>query len=137
HFDGDVQTFPAIRLDGEAAPAAIERILRDLAREHDLRGGVIGYEGSFEAVAPPRLDGEPNTIASGTRQLFRSAFAVDRLVDVSPALEAIRLVKSEQDLERLRTTNEIARLGLDAFKEHATPGRTEAEVAAAVQSAII
>ena len=136
-WGGDIRTFPAIRLDGEPAPVAIERILRELAREHELEGAAIGYEGSFDAVAPPRLDGEPNAIAGGTQALIRSTFSTERLVDVTPALEAIRLVKTQHDLDRLRVTNEIAKLGLDAFKEHAVPGRTEAEVAAAVQAAIV
>jgi len=46
-------------------------------------------------------------------------------------------VKTEHDLDRLRVTNEIAKLGLDAFKEHVAAGRTEAEVAADVQAAIV
>jgi Xaa-Pro aminopeptidase len=136
-FAGDVRTFPAIRLDGEAAPAAIARLLGELARQHGLSGKPIGYEGGFEAVAPPRLDGEPNAVSSGTQALVRETFGTERLVDVSPVLETVRLVKSEHELGRLRVTNEIAKLGLDAFKEHAVPGKTEAEIAAAVQAAII
>lgn len=136
-FGGDVRTFPAIRLDGEPAPVAIERILRNLAESNGLRGKAIGYEGSFEAVAPPRLDGEPNAVSSGTRALLGATFETDRLVDVSPVLETVRLVKSDWELDRLRVTNEIAKLGLDAFKEHAVAGRTEAEIAAAVQAEII
>lgn len=136
-FAGDVRTFPAIRLDGEPAPAAIARILGELARQYGVSGKPIGYEGSFEAVAPPRLDGEPNAVSSGTQGLVRATFETERLVDVSAALETVRLVKSEHELDRLRVTNEIAKLGLDAFKEHAVAGKTEAEIAAAVQSAII
>jgi Xaa-Pro dipeptidase len=134
---GDVGLFPAVRLDGEPTGAAVERLLRELAREHGLEGKPIGFEGSFDSVAPPRLDGEPNAIAGGTQGLLRSTFATDRLVDVTPQLESIRLVKTPEELDRLRVTNEIARLGLDAFKEHAVAGRTEAEVAAAVESAIV
>jgi Xaa-Pro aminopeptidase len=137
HWDGDYRPFPAIRLDGEPAPVAIERILRDLATEHRLAGRRIGYEGSFEAVAPPRLDGEPNTVAAGTLALIRTALGVDELVDVSPELERIRLIKTEHDLDRLRVTNEIAALGLNAFKEHALAGQTEAAVAAAVEGVIV
>jgi len=136
-FDGGIRTFPAVRFDGELTGPAIERNLRELAREYGFAGGAIGYEGSFDAVAPPRLDGEPNAIAGGTQALLRSACSADRLVDVSAALETIRAVKTEHDLDRLRVTNEIAKLGLDAFKEHAAAGRTEAEVAADVQAAIV
>jgi len=136
-WDGDVRPFPAIRFDGEPTGAAVERLLRELAREHGLEGKPIGFEGSFDSVAPPRLDGEPNAIAGGTQGLLRSTFATDRLFDVTPQLESIRLVKTPEELDCLRVTNEIARLGLDAFKEHAVAGRTEAEVAAAVESAIV
>jgi Xaa-Pro aminopeptidase len=136
-WDGDVRHFPAVRFDGELTGAAVERHLRELAREHGLEGKPIGFEGSFDSVAPPRLDGEPNAVAGGTQGLLRSTFATDRLVDVTPQLESIRHVKSPEELDRLRATNEIARLGLDAFKEHAVAGRTEAEVAAAVESAIV
>lgn len=136
-FAGEIREFPAIRFDGEAAPVAIERILRELSRHHGLQGKTIGYEGSFEALAPPRLDGEPNAVSSGTQALLRSTFETEHLVDVSPVLETVRLVKSEHELDRLRVTNEIAKLGLDAFKEHAVAGRTEAEIAATVQAEII
>jgi Xaa-Pro dipeptidase len=136
-WDGDFRGFPAIRLDGEPAPVAIARILGELAAAHGLAGSPIGFEGSFESVAPPRLDGEPNTVSAGTQSLLRSALSTDQLVDVTPALEAIRLVKTEADIDRLRRTNEIAKLGLDAFKEQAVAGRTEAEVAAAVEAAIV
>ncbi len=136
-WSGDFRGFPAIRLDGEPTPAAIDRLLRELAQEHGVAGGTIGYEGSFDAVAPPRLDGEPGAVAAGTQTLIRSTFSSERLVDVTHALETIRLVKSEADLERLRITNEIAKLGLDAFKERAVAGGTEAEVAAGVESAIV
>lgn len=136
-WTGDHRGFPAIRLDGEPAGAAIERLLRELAVELGLEGKPIGFEGSFESVAPPRLDGEPNAVSAGTRGLIRSSFATGSLVDVTPQLEAIRLVKTTGELDRLRVTNEIAKLGLDAFKEHASAGRTEAQVAAAVESAIV
>ena len=136
-WGGDVRPFPAIRFDGEPTAAAVERLLRELARAHGLERKPIGFEGSFDSVAPPRLDGEPNAIAGGTQGLLRSTFATDRLVDVTPQLESIRLVKTPDELDRLRVTNEIARLGLDAFKEYAVAGRTEAEVAAAVESAIV
>jgi Xaa-Pro dipeptidase len=136
-WSGDFRGFPAIRLDGESAGAAIERLLRDLAREHGAAGRPVAFEGGFDAVAPPRLDGEPGAVAAGTESLIRSTFSTTELVDVTRVLEQIRLVKTEAELERLRATNEIARLGLDAFKEHATAGRTEAEVAAAVESAIV
>jgi Xaa-Pro dipeptidase len=137
YWPGDIRTFPAIRFDGPLAATEIPRLLGELATEHGLARGMIGYEGSFEAVAPPQIDGEPSTVAQPTIDLIRSAFQTARLVDVTSMLEELKSLKTEQDLERLRVTNEIARLGLDAFKEHAIAGRTEAEIAAEVGRAIV
>ncbi len=136
-WSGPVEGFAAGRLDMEPAAAAIARLLRALAGRHGLEGATIGYEGGFELVAPPRFDGEPGAVAEGTRQLIRAAFQTDRLVDVTRTLDAIRLVKTDAEIERLRLTNEIAAFGLDAFKEHALAGRTEASLAAVVEAAIV
>jgi Xaa-Pro aminopeptidase len=136
-WDGDVRTFPAIRFDGPLPATEIPRLLGELSAEHGLGGGAIGFEGSYEAAAPAQIDGEPNAVASPTQELIRTAFDTDLLVDVTAALEPIKAAKTERDLERLRVTNEIARFGLDAFKEHSVPGRTEAEIAAAVGAAIV
>ncbi len=137
YWQGDIRTFPAIRLDGPSAAQEIPRLLGELAKEHGLAGAAIGYEGSFEAVAPPQIDGEPNTVAKPTQDLIRSAFVTESLVDVTALLERTKSIKTEHDVEKLRITNEIARFGLDAFKEHAVAGRTEAEIAAAVGAAIV
>jgi Xaa-Pro aminopeptidase len=137
YWPGDVRTFPAIRFDGPLPATEIPRLLGELAAEHGLAGGSIGYEGSYEAAAPAQIDGEPNAVAAPTIALIRSAFETDALVDVTAMLEPIKARKTERDIEKLRVTNEIARFGLDAFKEHTVAGRTEAEIAAAVGAAIV
>jgi len=134
---GDVRTFPAIRFDGPLPATEIPRILGELASDHGLGGGRVGYEGSYESVAPAQIDGEPNAVAAPTMALLRGAFETETLVDLTAALEPLKAQKTAYDLERLRVTNEIARFGLDAFKEHSLPGQTEAEVAAAVGAAIV
>jgi Xaa-Pro dipeptidase len=136
YWGGDIRAFPAIRFDGPLPATEIPRLLRTLAAEHGLAGAPMGYEGSFEAVAPPQIDGEPSTVARPTIDLIRSAFETEELVDVTSALEELKALKTEHDLERLRITNEIASFGLEAFKEHAVAGRTEAEIAAEVGRAI-
>ena len=133
---GDIRTFPAIRNDGPPTGQAIVDLLHGLAREHSASGGAIGFEGSFETIAPASLAGEPNAVGLPTQALIRETFATDRLVDVTEALESIRAIKSDHDLEKLRTVNEIAMIGLDAFKEHARAGKSEVEIMAAVEAAI-
>jgi Xaa-Pro dipeptidase len=136
-WSGDVRTFPAIRFDGPLPATEIPRLLGELAAEHGLAGGSIGYEGSYESAAPAQIDGEPNAVAEPTMSLIRSAFSTESLVDVTAILEPIKARKTEHDIEKLRVTNEIARFGLDAFKEHSVAGRSEAEIAAKVGAAIV
>jgi Xaa-Pro aminopeptidase len=136
-FEGDLRTFPAIRLDGEAPAPSIAAHLRDLAELAGAAGERIGYEGSFEQVAPCACDGEPNAVGEPTAELVRDSFTTDALVDVTPHLEELRSVKTPAELERIRRTNVIAMLGLDAFREAARAGRTEVEVAADVAHAIV
>jgi Xaa-Pro aminopeptidase len=137
YWPGDIRTFPAIRFDGPLPATEIPRLLRALVAEHGLAGGAVGYEGSYESSAPAQIDGEPNAVATPTLELIRTVFETERLVDVTSLLEPIKARKTEQDLQKLRRTNEIARFGLDAFKEHAIAGRTEAEIAAAVGATIV
>ena len=137
YWPGDIRSFPAIRFDGPLPATEIPRLLGELAAEHGLAGGTIGYEGSYESAAPAQIDGEPNAVAAPTLNLIRTAFETDALVDVTAMLEPIKARKTERDVEKLRVTNEIARFGLDAFKEQAVAGRTEAEIAAAVGAAIV
>jgi Xaa-Pro dipeptidase len=137
YWSGDIRTFPAIRFDGPLPATEIPRLLGQLAAEHGLAGAAVGYEGSYEAAAPAQIDGEPNAVAAPTQNLIRTAFATDTLVDVTAMLEPIKARKTAFDVERLRVTNEIARFGLDAFKEHSVAGQTEAEIAAAVGAAIV
>ncbi len=135
-WGGEVRTFPAIRNDGPAPGVVIDALLRDLAGRSGARGGRIGFEGSFESLAPASLAGEPNAVGLPTQALLRDTFATDTLVDVTETLESMRAVKTDHDLARLRTVNEIAAIGMNAFKEHARPGRTEVEIMAMVESAI-
>jgi Xaa-Pro dipeptidase len=135
-WSGDIRTFPAIRHDGPPAGAEIERHLRDLANEHDASGGVVGFEGSFESIAPASIHGEPNAVALPTQELIKRAFATEQLKDFTEPLEAMRAIKTDHEVGLIRRTNEIACFGLEAFKEHAVPGATEIEVMAAVEHAI-
>jgi len=148
-WDGDLRTFTAVVADDAPKGTALSSLqdllgvgpgvsahLRDLASEFGARGGRIGFEGSFEQVAPACLPGEPNAVGLPTQQLIRDTFATGTLVDVTEALETMRAVKTEYELEKLRTVHEIALIGFAAFKEHARPGRTEVEIRSAVESAI-
>jgi Xaa-Pro dipeptidase len=131
-----IAPYPAMRHDVEPAELALGRLLGTLAREIGATGGAVGYEGSFETIAPASFFGEPNAVGLPTQACVRSSFATERLVDVTGALEDLRAVKTEREIDLIRRTNEIAVLGLNAFKRAAVPGATEIEVMAAVEQAI-
>ncbi|HEX5415503.1 MAG TPA: Xaa-Pro peptidase family protein [Chloroflexota bacterium] len=131
----DLRTFETWRLIDPPPLESIGRLLGQVIADKKLRGKPVGYEGSFEAVAPSQLAGEPYVGARPTLDLLRTLIG-DTLVDATDALDEIRAVKLPREIARLRLANEVAGLGLRVFKEQAQPGRTEAQVAAAVEAAI-
>jgi Xaa-Pro dipeptidase len=134
-WDGALETFPVIRNDRPPALDVVRERLGALAARH-ANGGTVGYEGSSETLAPPAQAGEANAVALPTLRLLEEAFGGAELTDVTEMLEATKAVKTERELEKLEIANEVAGFGLLAFKEAARPGRTEVEIAAAVETAI-
>src|SRR5690242_18489810 len=134
-WDGALETFPVIRNDRPSALEVVRERLRALAVRH-ANGGTIGFEGSSETLAPPAQAGEVSAVALPTRKLLEDAFGGRELTDVTELLEATKAVKTERELEKLEIANEIAGFGMLAFKESARAGRTEVEIAAAVETAI-
>lgn len=119
------------------APAeSIRGLLRQIVDEKGLRGKAVGYEGSFETIAPNQLSAEPTGGGPASLELIREAVGGERLVDATSLIYQLRARKTATELERLRIANEVAAIGLRAFKEHALAGVTEAAVSAAVESAI-
>lgn len=147
-WDGDLRDFMAVATDEPPTGLLTKSLqgllgvgegvmshLTDLARSYGARGGRIGFEGSFEQVSPPIMI-EPNCVGLPTQEMIRQTFATEELVDFTEAIETVRAVKTDYDIERLSVANEIAAFGLEAFHEYAVPGNTEAEVRSAIESAI-
>jgi Xaa-Pro dipeptidase len=132
---GDLRVFETWRLPDPAPLDSVARLLGEIVREKKLTGKAIGWEGSFEAISPSQFAAEPYVAAQPTRRLLGELLG-DRLVDATDVLNEVRARKTPREIEKLRLANEVAGLGLRAFKENAQPGRTEAQVAAAVESAI-
>ncbi len=132
----DIRTFGWGTLADGDPYAQVEVLLAGLAQERGLRQGTIGIELGFEQVAAGHNWAEPLLPAAPTQRLIGRAFAGCTLADAAPLLHELRAIKSAEDIEGLRVANEVAQLGLAAFVEHFQPGRTEAEVAAAVEHAI-
>lgn len=132
----DLRTYGAWQIQYPHPNVSLARMLRQVAEEKKLRGKRIGYEGNFEYIAPSQLAAEPTVPMATTRQMIHEAFGDAQYVDATTTIDAIRAVKTARDIEKLRLVNEIAGIGLQAYKEHAEPGRRACEVAAAVEAAI-
>lgn len=112
-----------------------QRILGELRGRFSLQKGRIGYEGSFETIAPPYMAAENHLPAIPSMHVLQSLFG-DMLVDATDLLHKWRSIKTPQEVEALRLANEVAAIGLQAFVDSAVPGAKEAEVSAAVDAAI-
>ena len=132
---GDIRSFDTWRIRDAAPLDSVGRILADIAGELNLLGGRVGFEGSFEAVSPSQLAGELFLGSAPTRDTIARSIGADP-IDATDVLNLIRAVKTPREIEKLRLASEVATLGLRVFREQARPGRTEAQVAAAVEAEI-
>jgi Xaa-Pro dipeptidase len=114
----------------------LTRLLRQVVEEKGLRGKAVGYEGGFETVAPNCMSGEPTVVGAATLGMIRDAIGGDRLRDATELLYAQRGRKTAVEVARIRIANEVAAIGLRAFKEHSVEGAKEVDVSAAVEGAI-
>lgn len=100
------------------------------------KGTRLGFEGSFEFVAPAHMAGEVLVSSGMTKALLGESFPEARLKDARSLLEDLRSTKTSREIEKLRLANEIAGFGLSAFREMVQPGVKESEISAAAEEAI-
>lgn len=135
-FVSEIRTFPVWKLGDPPPDESLARLLKDAVSMLGLRGKRVGFEGSAdEDLSPTQKVTEPWRPAEATAAVLSELGC--QLVDAVPLLHRLRATKTVEDLERLRITNQIAAFGLRAFHETVAEGRTEAEVAAAVEQAIL
>jgi Xaa-Pro aminopeptidase len=116
-------------------PEQLARLLRAAVEEKELVGAAIGYEAEFETIAPNALSGEPTGVGLPTHKLIGEAVG-GGLHDATQLLYGLRARKTPTELARIRIANEVAVLGLHAFKEAVVEGAREVDVSAAVEGAI-
>lgn len=129
----DVRTFGWGTLDAGDPYESIAGLLGKVKLPRNAR---IGYEGSFESVAPSYVAGEVMVGASVTLGTLRKAYPQATLADATGLLYDLRAIKDAHDVAMLRRCNRIAQLGIEAFKAAAVPGALETQIAAAVESAV-
>ena len=96
----------------------------ELAQEAVRDCGRVGLELSLGTQASDRMVGEPTTFTAAWFQGWGGA------ADATPLLNAARMVKTPQEVERMRIANEIAAAAMEHVREHLRPGMIESEAAA-------
>ncbi len=94
-------------------------VAADLAREH----GAVGIELSLGTQATDRMVGEPTTYPKAWFDAFPQA------EDAMPVLNEARMLKTPQEIERLRLANAIAGAAMEHVRGVIRPGQTEAQIA--------
>jgi len=105
-----------IRVSHGVPELAAELRDRGLARS---RIGIVGFSSTIQTV-PTFLEGDLRDL--------RKHLPEAELVDFSDALQQMRMIKSEEEIDVMRQGARISRQVLDTLVRSAQPGATEAEV---------
>ena len=126
-WTADIRPFPFYDPDDPRPPAvrAQDRCLELLA-ERDR--GRVGLERSQGTQAADRMVGEPTVFWSGWFDGF-DAVATE-VLDAAPLLARARMIKTAQEIERMRLANELATLAMEHVRDNIRPGMRESEVGA-------
>lgn len=110
-----------------------QRLLAQAFNKLGLKGKKVGFEGSFEVIAPTYRIAEPVVPAGPWNGLLNKVFAEATLIDITGFLQAARSIKTDYELTRLRIANEIAEMGILDTLSKLTPGMTEVQVGAMLE----
>jgi Xaa-Pro dipeptidase len=115
---------------------AVHGPLAELIRSANLNeNAVIGYEGGYSPVATSYTQvGIPGP---ATLDLLHQLFLGGYLRDVTPMLDELASIKTEEELNAIRRSEEVGRQGFDAARNAVRVGATEADVAAATYAAML
>ena len=97
----------------------------------------VGYEGSFQMVAPAWQGGEALVPTERTKAVCQSAWQASEFVDATDLIQRERRTKTDYEIDKLRIASEISCLGLDIFQTMADIGISGIELVAAVEAEIM
>lgn len=127
----DIRTFRGYDARDPRPPTArsLDTCLQVL-RERKLTGR-IGVEFSQNFQICDRMVGEPTVYTQG---YFEALAQVARqVVDTTALLVQVRMLKTEQEIERMRLATELAALGMEYASQKIKPGMKESEVGAMIE----
>lgn len=127
----DIRTFKGYDERDPRPPTARSLDLcLEVLRERKLTDRV-GVELSQNFQICDRMVGEPTVYTEGYFEAFRSV--AKQVVDAAPLLAGLRMIKTPQEIERMRLANELAALGMEHARRNLRPGMKECEVGALIE----
>lgn len=111
--------------------------VRDALSNCGLSSGSIGVEMTWELILGTPLRYETNVIGEKTFQVLRQKLSGCKLKDASSLLIQARSIKTENEIEALRKTNRVARIGLETFEHNLKAGLSEIELAAKIEHEVV
>src|ERR1700675_2406105 len=133
-WNKDVRFFPFYHPKDPRPPMirAVEMAVEVLKERKFTRR--VGIELSQTSQICDRMVGEPSVYWQGFYDAFRAA--CKETIDAAPLLAQVRMIKTSQEVERMRIANELAALGMEHARDHIRPGMKESEVAAMIEGHI-
>ena len=117
----DLRLFPGYD-ERDPRPPSLRAL--DLAAALAVQYEAVGIELSLGTQATDRMVGEPTTFPKAWFDAFPQA------QDAIPLLNEARMLKTPQEVERMRLANDIAAAAMEHVQGVIRPGMTEAQVAA-------
>jgi len=109
------------------------RLLNEARENLGLNGKRVAVEQSFEVTAPTYRAAEPVVPGKPWHDLIGSIFKSSQVVDINDFISAARSTKTAYEIEKLRTANEIAEMGINYAIKNLKPGLTEVQVGAMIE----
>ncbi len=124
----DVVYFKGFNAD-DARPSFLRALEKAIGVLRD-RGWArrVGVETSNAVQAPERMTGEPTVYWKGYFDDLEAA--VGEMVDCTPLLTRLRMIKTDQEVARLRVTNDLAAEAVQYVRQNIRVGMKDAEVGA-------
>ena len=126
-WTSDVRAFPFYDPD-DARPPAVRAQDLCVALLRERGAGRVGLEHSQGTQAGDRMVAEPTVFWSGWFDGF--AGVASEVADAAPLIARARMIKTDQEIERMRLANELASLAMEHVRDNIRPGMRESEVGA-------
>ncbi|HKV03044.1 MAG TPA: Xaa-Pro peptidase family protein [Ktedonobacteraceae bacterium] len=133
----EVKTFAEETMDyiGNTIEAVREPLAGLLHSAGIRENAVVGYEGVYSPIATSYTQVGPPGPA--TLDLLHQLFPDGYLRDITSMLDELAAIKTDEEIEAIKRSEEVAYLGFMAAREAIEVGKSEAEVAAQTHAALL